>query len=262
MINRPYDLRVYGNPDADKLEKMLDIIMRHVLEEHRRIEGTELRLSDEEFKAFRQHTAEALIGHTKGEVTKELLFSPKFLLNLHEQLKDSALISKIVDIIHKENLNKPDITKEELKLKLGKHLAPKEVARLSTVLDKALKNDKLKNNFKLKPEPPTPGQTKPKLSEEEERQERLIENLYGLRGSMPVVVECFLGNPLIAPPGPTYETALNQISSRLITSDPSSRGDYLGFKNKAADSLESIGIDVKAIVDGIVGELSRPAPRL
>lgn len=247
-----FDRREYTPAVSDRLENMLDFMIGRV--------QPELKLTESERKTFVQNAAAALLKHSNGNVTKEFLFSEKFILNLHDQLKEAELLKKVKEFAKDEIANNANVTKDELKLKLAKHFTPDEMKRLDKVLEKAKLNEKFQPLFSMKLEPPKPGEKKKELSKEDELAERVKENLYGLRGNIPVVVHFFAGNPMIPYQGPIFETALNQISSRLITADPRGVGDTLGMKNIAADNLEKQSVDAKAVVDGIQTELNRLAP--
>lgn len=272
MKQKSFDLIQYDQ--AHPLEQMLDLVLKHIQEN---VPNMEFK-NDEERHHFIVNAAQGLLAHPDEAVrSKEFILSTPFLQDLCRlvkgavvgseqadapELDEEKLIRKIGALLKTDLINKKDVTKDELKSQLLKYLTPAERKKLDTTLDKALKDNEFKSIFSLKLEPPklTPAATSKSVNKDEDEQlNRLTENLFGLRGSIPVVVTCFLGNPMITKQGPTYENDLTQIASRLITSSPNSQGDYLGLKNESADFLETQGIDVKPIIDGVNAELHRPS---
>lgn len=196
-----------------------------------------------------------------------LLLTTKPLANLvMEDRFDEALMEKIGKLLQNELINKKELKPEnleQLKLELKKLLSPKEAVKLDRALDTLMKNDEFKKLFGLNMRSPRPEPKKKNTEEmaKEAAVDGLSANLFGLSclqaGCLPVVVSCFLGNPLIVRQGPTYETEMTQIALPDRVSD-TLFGDSLGLNNQAVKMLAENGPSLATLSDNIVAEIARP----
>lgn len=174
------------------------------------------------------------------EMTKSNLEDKKFMDKLFTAVKVSLVLNNNkagLDLLKK--MFRLKLSPEEQKKKLTmdglkQKFTPDELKQIMNVLKK-LKGD-LKDTFTAKPKP---GAT---VNEQEDD----LMNLTGLlnhlfTGSIPVVVQCFLGNGKGFPAwSPVFETSMANIDRQTRTSD-TELGDPYGLNALAANCLLALG---------------------
>lgn len=195
----------------------------------------------------------------KIEMTKTNLKEPKFINRLFTTMKLALVLNnnkQALDDIKK--MFRLKFTPEEQKKKLTmemlmKKFTPAEMKQIMESLRK-LKSD-LKDAFKAKPKPGAkPG------NEDDEAMQNLTGLLTRFTGTIPVVVQCCLGNGRGFPDwGPVFETSMAQLDRPGRTSD-TEFGDPYGLNAIARNNLLSLG-DVTPTDIAEVSDAARSVPQ-
>jgi hypothetical protein len=240
-----------------EVEKVLDKIIEKILKS-----DPKMKIDPERRATLVKEMAQTL-RNEKVEVTRGKLAEPKFADRLFTAMKLALTLDTNKDAINDiKRLFKSKFTPDELKKKLSpadllKKFSPQELKGMLDKLQK-LKTD-MKESLKDKLRP------KPGAKPQDEKEDDMM-NLLGIlnhlfTGTLPVVVQCCLGNGRGFPDwGPTYETSTAQIDRQNRISD-TNFGDPYGLNAIARDNYIAEG----NISTDVVNELivaSRSAPTL